>query len=389
MFFAMMASGGNLIVPRQLWVVLTVVSCLPILRWRVPICKSRSIIYIWVTLVIGIGLFLVGQGTETIASVLSRLTTFLAAILLLEVYLNRPLDRLMTDLFVILRLMTIQALLTAILGNLAGEYFPSFDVEGTQYYSLGLLFNFHHTVADAQFIRPNGFFYEPGVFQIYISIFLYLCVFWRVSVFWVIMAFIALVTIWSTVGLAVAVIMVSLGFKRLVASARGTSKWLIVFAFLCFIPVGVSIAYSNIIEKTVGEMRGSSIARQYDFLTGLNVIQTKPWTGIGFQTKTYLEYNELLGTMSTELPMEYALERPNTNGILNVFYTIGIPLGLLLLVGIWTQSLFTSRLPMAILLTGSFIGQAIVFSPFFLLILFSGLVLKLRRNGNLHGKQRT
>ena len=373
LFFAMMASGGNNIVLREVWVVLTCVTCLSLLRWRIPLRTSRNLIYIWLILLVVLLFFL--QGLSSIVSIASRMLTFVAAIMLVEVYLSRSLDRLKSDLFNILSLMSVQAILTSFLGNLVDGLFWTVNVNGRDYLTLFYLFNFHYVHEEvARYVRPDGFFYEPGVFQIYLSIFLYLCLFWRFSMYWVAAALVALVTVWSTIGLGIAAALLVLSSWRLLSHLRGMKLVLLLAAYVAMLPVAVTLTMNNYNEKVTGELRGSFLARQYDLYTGMNVIKEKPLTGIGFGLDAYLRFNLTAGYQASELAVEQTNDRPNSNGLVQVLYTIGIPLGLPLLLGMATQRLFRPRLPMAILLAWSFYGQSLVFTPFFLFILLSGFI---------------
>jgi hypothetical protein len=385
LFFAIMASGGNNLVPREAWVMLTFVSCLALLDWRIPVRHNYALTYLWISLVIPL-LFLL-QGLDSIVSIASRLVTFLAAILLLEVYLTRSVPLLMADLFNILKLMAIQAILTFLLGNVAKEAFATVEVQGTTYYTLGFLFNFHYAHSEiAQYVRPDGFFYEPGVLQIYINIFLYMTLFWRVQVLWAAIACAALVTVWSTIGLMVAAFLLILSLPRLIRELPRSQLFLVAMGLMIAIPTVGYLAIVNYDEKVNGELRGSFLAREYDFYTGLNIVKDRPFTGIGFGLDTYLHYNQALGYDTSELRWELTSERPNSNGLMQVLYTIGIPLGLPLLLGMFTQRLFSRRFPMAIVLAVSFYGQSLVFTPFFLFILFSGFPLLPKQRFHLRAR---
>lgn len=375
LFFGIMASGGNLIISREIWVVLTILCCIHLLKWNLPIFASRFFIYIWIGAVIL--LLFYSQGASDFLSIASRAATFFAALLLLEVYLNRSIDRLMADLHNILRFMSMQAIITCVLAYIAGELFSVVNVAGTDYYTLGFLFNFHYTQDDVtRFIRPDGFFYEPGVYQIYISIFMYLCLFWRLSIFWAVVSLIAQITLWSTIGMVLTVVLFGFSARQLFCNLRGSARALVFFAYILTLPIVIFLAIFNYDQKVNGELSGSHLARQYDFYTGINIIEEKPLTGIGFGLDNYLKYNRNFGYSESELRFEQTVERPNSNGLVQVLYTIGLPLGVPIFVGIFTQCLFRRNWLMAAVLVGSFYGQSIIFTPFFLFIMFSGLIIR-------------
>lgn len=373
LFSAIMASGGNFIVPRELWVVLTIVSSLAILRNPLAMRPGRRKIYLWVGLVVLLLFFT--QGPGDIVSIVSRLTTFIAAVLLLEVYLNRPADRFHEDLFKLLRLMSLQAILTWLLGTLVPGLFATVDVQGLDYHTFALLFNYHFYEENVRYVRPDGLFYEPGVFQAYLAIFLYLNLFWRFNLKWAMVAGVALITLWSTTGLLVALVLLLLASRDILAHYRGAVRFFLLAAGVVTVVALGWVASVNFIEKTTGDLQGSTIARAYDLYTGLNIIQERPLTGIGFGRDTYARYNVLYGAAESDLPFANAVERPNSNGIIQVLYTIGLPLGIPLLVGMFTQQLFRQRLAMAAILLGALLTESLVFTPFYLLILFSGFIV--------------
>jgi O-antigen ligase len=382
LFFAMMASGGNFIVRREIWVALLILVCLYLLRWRVPISATRQYLYLWIMIVMVI--VAVTQGTGGLLSTGSRLMTFVASLLLLEVYTQRSVDRVQQDMSIILRIMAIQAILTVIVANLFNNYFWTVNVSDQDYYTLGYIFNYHFVLDEVRRIRPDGFFYEPGVYQIYMSILLYLSLFWRFNLLWALIATVALIALWSTIGLLVTAILFVLAFKIIMARLRGAFRIMVIGGYVLLFSAVIYLGVSNYEEKTTGSLEGSSIARMYDYYTGLNIVAQHPFTGIGFNVDTYLAYSKAFASTLTDLPDNAVGTRPSTNGILQVFYTIGIPLGLSLLLGIFRQRLFSNRLAMITILIGGFAGQALVFTPFFLAILYTGL-LKARRAQRITG----
>lgn len=373
LFAAMMASGGNKIVPAEAWLVLCAVCCLALLRWTLPIHRRLTRIYLWIALV---DLLLVYQGgISAIPSVLSRTVVFITSILLIEVYLRRSVDQLMSDIFDIGRFMSVQAILTFVLGSTVPGLFASVNINDITYKTILFIFTYHNLDGVAiEYIRPNGFFYEPGVFQIYLSIFLYVCLYWRMNITWAVIACIAQFTLWSTTGLLITITLLLLSSKRLYLSTSNTWRpvFAIVFA-ISLVPVAYVVA-NNFIEKTAGDMRGSSLARLYDLNTGLSIIQNKPLEGIGFNTERYLEFSNQLGDAGEILSAAQLTERPNTNGLIQALYAIGIPLGGYLLIGLFRQKIFPNRIAMAAVLVMSLYAEPLVFTPFFLLFALSWML---------------
>jgi hypothetical protein len=149
------------------------------------------------------------------------------------------------------------------------------------------------------------------------------------------------------------------------------------FAVILIVPL-VFVASGNIKQKLTGESQGSFLVRQYDLLTGANVVLENPWLGIGFDYEQYHRAANRLGYADTSLPGQITLDRSNSNGVVFLLYSIGIPLSIPFLIGMFRQVLFPQRILVGILLLLGLMSESIIFTPFFLMIIFSGLLLRRR-----------
>lgn len=153
-----------------------------------------------------------------------------------------------------------------------------------------------------------------------------------------------------------------------------------VFAASIVIAVLGAIAAVNVRDKLSGDAQGSYLAREYDLFTGMNIIAENPWFGIGFDYDQYYRASSHLGFADTVLPDRILQEHGNSNGIIFLLYSLGIPLGVPFLIGTFRQTLFPNRVLMGMVLFLGFLGEAIIFTPFFLMIIFSGLTLSSRNS---------
>lgn len=71
-------------------------------------------------------------------------------------------------------------------------------------------------------------------------------------------------------------------------------------------------------------------------------------------------------------------DRGNTNGVIALVYSVGIPLSLPFLWGLFRQRMLPDRLLVGGLLFVSFMTESIMLTPFFLIFIFSGLLLSPR-----------
>ncbi|MBC7506327.1 MAG: hypothetical protein H7267_11480, partial [Sandarakinorhabdus sp.] len=131
---------------------------------------------------------------------------------------------------------------------------------------------------------------------------------------------------------------------------------------------------ANVNEKFFGDSRGSSWARQYDLLTGLNIVSQYPLGGIGFDHKRYTALGGSLGFEDSGLSAESLDERSSSNGLVQVFYSVGIPLALVFVIGLFRNPFLRPRWIVGVMLTLALSGEALAFTPFFAMLAFGGML---------------
>ena len=372
LFLSFLISGGMLLFPRVPILLLILAGCLLAPGFRLVLRKEivPGLVLIAVITVIA----LLRPGTPQLDALVVRLGNALAALALLNLYVAQPRSALASDLHRMLGWMAIQALLTVALAHMLGFLFIPLEVSGATYHTFLLLLNFHVTIEDAGgLIRPDGFFFEPGVFQIYLNLYLFLTLFVYRNLGRAALALAAVLTTQSTTGLAICLLLLGAFVLSEVRVSTLRRKLLIgIAAAVVAVPVAL-FAYANVTQKLFGEFQGSSLARTYDLITGINVLAAHPWLGIGFDHERYKEEAARLGYADTELSREQTVERSTSNGNLYLLYSLGIPLSLPFLIGMFRQRFLPHRWLVGMLLFLSFMGEAIILTPFFLLLILSGL----------------
>lgn len=376
LFMAILISGGNLLIPRlPVLAVLLATALLAMAATPATSIKARfGLIYTLLAAILLATVF--RSGLSEMSSTVIRYANFLAGILLLKMYVKSGTDCLAHDLRALLRPLAWLALATVFLATLFEPIFQAREVEETVYQHFLYIFNFHVLLEDAAGLyRPNGLFFEPGVFQIYLNLYLYLALFVLHSRWQALLALAAVLSTQSTTGLAIAALLLGVYFWRQLG--KGPAHHRVIAA-----TVGVLIAVAlsgfvieNVQSKFVGEFRGSWWARQYDLLTGLNVVAANPWLGIGFDPDQYRAYANQLGFADTELGDRQTIDRGNSNGIVGLLYGMGIPLALPFLYGLFRQRLLPDGALVGAILFLTFLSESIMLTPFFLLFILSGLLL--------------
>ena len=374
LFLSMLISGGMLLFPREPILLLIMALCLMITSIR--LLTHRHMFALLILLAVLLVVTLVRPGPVSVASLVSRFANYLAALLLLQCYLSAPAGSLARDLRVLLQPMAWQAIVTVLLAHTVGVLFTPLAIGEQQYLTLLGLFNYHIIVDGlTSLIRPDGFFFEPGVFQIYLTLYLYLALFVLRQRLQVVLAVLAVLSTQSTTGMVICLLLLGTAlFKHL---AVGTLRRRAAAAAIALVlaPPMLYLGYDNITEKLFGAAQGSSWAREYDLLTGMNIVVENPLLGIGFEVDRYLAASGRFGFADTLLTMAQSQERPTSNGLVQLFYSLGIPLGLVFAFGLFRQKLFRHRTLIGLWLTLSLFGEALLFTPFFLLIVFSAFLV--------------
>mgnify|MGYP004083869377 FL=1 len=386
LFAAILISGGLLIIPRPPLLLIVLVICF-LLKNPLRVFKSEFA-GIWLLLAATVAVALIGGESFQLGPLTIRLANFLAAIALLLLYIDERPGKISSDLFPILFLMAFQAILTPIVEKLIPQFFWTFQVHDTTYQTFLYIFNFHEFVAGATFFkRPDGFFFEPGVLQMYLNILVFICLFVRRFSPWQIgVATLGVLSTQSTTGVAILTLQYVVAYLRWVKIAdRGKKLVVLVLAPILLVPIAL-YATVNFADKVYGEGSGSAEARKYDLRTGLSVVREKPLTGIGFDYEKYFDLAAQVGYREAELSLENITDRSNSNGVVTLLYSVGIPLSLVFLLGLFRQRLFRPRLLFSMIILLSSFSEALLLNPMLLLILFSGLLIKPAKKPDLRPK---
>lgn len=355
----------------------------------IPIFETKKI---WILLGLILLITLIRPGEIDFESLIIRYANFIGGVFLLAIYLRRGYSELSKDLIVIFPWMAIQAILTFLLANILPSIFTEIKTaDDGSFFTVFYFFNYHIIIENfSGFIRPNGFFWEPGVFQIYMNLYLYLALFVFQSKKHVLLAILAVACIYSTTGLLIASLLLGSASIKHFSVNNKKSKFFIVAATLLTLPIILIFTAKNIEDKFFGESQGSSLIRQYDMIAGLNVISNYPLLGIGFDHVRYERIVSNYFFVADSLGFSENPERATSNGIIYLGYTIGLPLALIFIVGIFRQKIFKDQFLIGLILFLSMFGEALIYTPFFIMFVFSflsdgrsGVLVPLKRKNGL------
>nr|AIA12073.1 Unknown Function [uncultured bacterium] len=352
----------------------------------------REMLPVYALLFVILGVSLIGGGGVDIGDLAIRYANFAAGLILLGLYLKLPRNTLAEDMYFFGKIFSIQAVLTVLFAELGNRFFSSISADGElEYRTLGLFFTYHVMLEDStRFLRPDGFFYEPAVFQIFLNLQLYLALFIFKDRKWGAAALMGVLATQSTTALIVAFGLIGFYYIRLLPTASAFEKIAgLVIAPVLAIPL-VIIAAQNFESKFQGVAVGSKWAREFDAYTGLSIVAEYPLTGIGFSRERYSEMAMKHGYMVSELSDENLATRVrgNSNGIVMVLFTMGIPLALVFFYGLFRQRFFPHKYIVAAVVFTSLLPEPLALNPFFLMLTFSGLLYVPRREASVRMPQR-
>lgn len=375
---AILLSGGMLLLPRiPLLLILLIATFVITSGELIPFKSVKAIVYLLLAIFIAA---IIRPGPFHVESIFIRYINFFAGFLLLAIYWRSGFSTLSKDLFAILPWMAIQALITFVLANTVPSAFSVIKVsEEGSINTILLLFNYHVTLEDyTGFNRPNGLFWEPGVFQLYLNIYLYLAIYVFKKRKDIILSIIALACVYSTTGVLITgLILISYFLSEFFDQKKAINRRTVFLFFGIIVGFGY-LAFNNLQDKLLGESQGSSMIRQYDFIVGLDIVTNYPLLGIGFDHGRYDEVVQKLSLVQDILDIPYAEERTTSNGIAYLFYSLGFPLALVFMYAMFAQKLFKNYFLFGMILILSLVGEALIFTPFIIMIMFSGLIFDSR-----------
>lgn len=378
LFFAMLMSGGLMIFPRVPLMLAILALCVVIKGPTLGIKRNMGpiavvLFAIFVIAVVG------AQGFDAM-SVATRFANFIVGLALVALFLGEPKETLANDLIPIFRLMCIQIIATVVVAIILPNAFVAIPVLDAVYNTVFWIFTYHVTIETSSiFVRPDGFFFEPGVLQIYINIFFFIALFIRRKAYDIPLAVISILLLQSTTGILIACVLIGASYLQRFSKATFSEKFLVaIVGPILAVPI-IFVAAQNINAKVSGDYRGSSWARQYDFYTGVNVIKAHPWLGVGFDNDRYKAEASRLGYGGTELDFRSTSDRSSSNGLIALIASIGIPMSIPFLLAMFRQKFFRRPLLFGVLLTLAFFGEAVMLTPFFIMIMFSAMLSQQRR----------
>lgn len=379
LFLVMMLSGGNhLFIRNPICLLVMVVYGVRIYKQLGGItlkCIPRRIWYFFTAFLCVISLQVLILNIFDSAA-LAALSNIIAGMIVYSYYRLVGIDVLISEITIVMKIMIVIGLVSAILYSFFPDSFSIYeftDSYGDKRRVSHVAFLFYRGVIGVK-ERLCGFFWEPGIYQIYLNIFLILQLNRYKEKIWIFATILSIILTVSTTGYVIlSIILLHELFKKVYM----TKNIYTVIAVLAVAAIGLGYGYKivsdNISNKVSGENQGSFFARQADVIAGLTIAYENPLIGIGANTERFKQMRSQIAWQG-ELTGSQTKDTGNTNGLVGLMYVWGIPLAVWYLLGVCRQKIINgSKWIMAVLLLLSLNSEPLAMTPFFLLFTYSGL----------------
>lgn len=263
------------------------------------------------------------------------------------------------------------ALMLFMAGNMSSIY-----ISNRQYFQIGYLF-YYIDVLYSNIPRFTGFFWEPGILQIYLNILLFYSLFLYKNMKHCALAIIGVLATGSTTGYLIMVMI----FIYSVFKLKRTFK--LIIPLIVLVPFFAAIFIGNIEDKLKGSKITSFWARYYDSEMAIRIAADNPVFGVGFlDLENYLKiknkylYRDILGINIDESFIDTNMDSSgNSNSFIKIAATFGIPFFLLFLLSLLSQTVIENdKLLFNTMLIVFIITEPLALTPFFLIFFVSGAI---------------
>ena len=261
------------------------------------------------------------------------------ATMILSIFRNR-MELLKENIYVSLWFLTIYGAINYIAAQLLAPFYHPIQLESGYYtHTCGYIFFSQEEPSLGSLYRNPGLFWEPGLFQFPINLLIYyILVVYKKPLKDCLIPILVLASTISGTGVLIMSIIIC--YRLFVIDKIKISAQTII-SFTIFLIVLLPFVYIILSDKLVGESAGTSGARLYDLIFGLQVVSDNPIFGIGYDVEKYVDMMSdiSLGKFYDE-NYEFGHHQGNTNTIISIFMLLGIPVGCIFLFGLLKQRLF-------------------------------------------------
>ena len=232
-----------------------------------------------------------------------------------------------------------------------------------------------------EFVRNQGWFWEPGILQIFLNILLFIEGFVVKRNKWTIfLLIIAIITTYSTSGIFIMLILLVFIFWSYIRK----HPLMMILAISLSFPL-YYVAKTNIENKTTGERSSSFQKRYLDLVQPFAIARNYPITGVGLDRDYFQKlrsrfqmednFGKIIQTYTGFERIPESTEKGSSNSLTYLMAAMGFPVAFFLFYCLLKQNLFTKRkgIFMTIIILSIF-SEPLLLRPFFLILIVSGMI---------------
>ena len=240
---------------------------------------------------------------------------------------------------------------------------------------------YNFSLFGVDFVRNQGWFWEPGILQIFLNILLFIEGFVVKRNKWTIfLLIIAIITTYSTAGIFIMLILLVFIFWSEIRKSPLT----IIFAISLSLPL-YYVAETNIENKIIGERSSSFQKRYLDLVQPFAIAINYPMTGVGLDRDYFQKlrsrfqmedgFGKIIQTYTSFERISESTEKGSSNSLTYLMAAMGFPFAFFLFYCLLKQNLFTKRkgIFMTIIIISIF-SEPLLLRPFFLTLIVSGMM---------------
>ncbi|MBE50898.1 MAG: hypothetical protein CMP51_04320 [Flavobacteriales bacterium] len=411
LFLLLTLSGGGIFFvyfKKPAYLLLCAVSLLTLLLYKKPLKRvvfSASIVTLIFTYIIILYNYLLAGPLpqEAIKYGFYLLNIMTCVLICIHIFNNIGIDKFLVYLRTVLRIILIISLITFILGIVVGNSYlsnlpkwiiPSHTV---QHFNYLFFYDLKHeyTFFGIDLVRNQGWFWEPGINQIYLNILLFLEGFvFKQKKKWIILLIIfSIFTTFSTSGFIIMVVLIlSLYMDSIYQNIVRRNPLIVILISASLIVsayyIGKNIIIPNVLNKAVGNEESSFQKRMFDLIQCPCIASDYPLSGVGLDLVAFREFRKgytmkgscrnalefVENITSFKLKPEFS-DKGSTNSLTGMMATMGFPVFFIFFYFLLNQTLFTERKKLFLfIIIISVFFEPVLFRPFFLIFIISGMI---------------
>lgn len=370
--FLLIANFGSVlsvVFPRIIWIAVLLLSFLQIFRGRFRSSSKMLFTLLFIWLIAFISAIVTSTAISFYFGVLIG-----ATLAFLVICCNENYESIKEYIYKSCKLIAILALINVALRFLIPGVFTFYQSQ-TDYTVHTLYFIFNFQTGDI--FRNQGLYWEPGVLQIIMNLYLFLILIEKnESYMKAILPILVIVSTLSTTGLIIMSVTLFFSLKKKHIRISFKAGFLIVAASVLLAP----FVYSNIREKLTSDTDPSAALRAYDMYNGLLVIKDNPIFGVGMDpAQFYLKSKgkDIFGYDTSSFNFE---DRGNTNTWISIAMMFGLPVLILFALSLYHQKIFKDKKLFFFIIFMALFSEPLFPYPFLLLLNLSHIPLNNKKS---------